>query len=183
MNIPRCIYTAYQAVAKHSSPSEWHSITAGPLVMFLHFLPWTTALSFPYEIIPSVLLAADCGLMFFFSAFSHFPNFPGLAEPRGGPGKKFKQLLEPCEHFKLHKFGWSWGFFKVCLRSTSSPALYWLGGERKRKYIPVLLCFLEITAFTVEVSRWLFYPKQKVWWRAEFWMNDQQQVQCLCICF
>lgn len=48
--------------------------------------------------------------VFLFCFFSHFPNFSSLAEPRGGPGEKFKELLEPCEHFKLHKFGWR-GFF------------------------------------------------------------------------
>lgn len=36
----------------------------------------------------------------------YFPNFPSLAEPRGGSEKSLKQLFKPDEHFKLHKFGW-----------------------------------------------------------------------------
>lgn len=53
------------------------------------------------------LTVAWCG--FFFYTFLIFPQ-TGLAEPRGGPEEKFKQLLEPDEHFKLGKFGWR-GFF------------------------------------------------------------------------
>lgn len=78
-------------------------------MLLANILPWATAFSFPYEIIPSFLLAADCGLMWLFSFFLFytFLIFPqtGLAEPRGGPEEKFKQLLEPDERFKLGKFG------------------------------------------------------------------------------
>lgn len=75
------------------------------------------------------------------------------------------------------------GFFKSAWDQQAARLYTDWGRKRKRKYIPVLLCFLEITAFTVEVSRWLFYPKQKVWWWTEFWMNDQQQVQQLYCMF
>lgn len=110
VSTPWCNYSLRQTVDNHPASCEWHSITAGPSVLFSNFPPCKTAFSFPYEIILSFPLAAEreLNVLLFFLLFLPFffflPNFPGLAELIGHPGARFKQLREPDVCFKLHKF-------------------------------------------------------------------------------
>lgn len=106
------IRLSVKTVANSIGPCEWHSITAGPLVLLSHpsfsLSLWETALSFPYEIVPSFLLAADSNMIFFFNFFfKYFLNFPplkkkGLVSAQWGSGGRFKQLIKPDEPFRLH---------------------------------------------------------------------------------
>lgn len=130
-------------------------------MLLSNILTWMTAFSFPYEIIPSFLLAADCGLMCFspFFFLLHFPNFSqtGLAEPRGGPGEKFNLQLEPDEHFKFHTLGWRAFFLSGW--DQQEARLYTDGEKRNRSY--ATLHSGDNRVFTAKVSRRLFQSKQE----------------------
>ena len=124
-------------------------------MLFSNILTWMTAFSFPYEIIPSFLLAADCGLMCFFPLlsffffFSHtFLIFPktGLAEPRGGSRGEVQSAARARRAFQTSCARMK-GFL-FCQAEINKRLGFTLMGEKE--IVPTPLCILEITEFFLQ---------------------------------
>lgn len=147
-----------KTVASSMGPCEWHSITAGPLVLLSHLSfalsLWETALSFPYEIAPSFLLEVD-SVIFFFNSFLIFPP---LRKKKNRISLSLRRVGVRREVQAADKTRWvlqtSWDE-GVPFRQAEIKLLSF-GLEKIDRKMPS--CMLKISMFLLEkVRRWFFF--------------------------